>query len=130
MLRGKHLQVFSTTALTLQSNIVLQIRLHFSKFRFVVVAPGQAFRDVLLCQRVLHLLRDEKQVDVCQVLYVGLLGQTECGIVITGAQKMFYEHSIDSRLAPLALGHRTCRNTTSLQLKSKHIVLTMFMICF
>jgi hypothetical protein len=56
----------------LQPDIVLQGGFHFPELWFVVVAPRQTLRDVLLHERVLNLFGDKEQVDVGQILDASL----------------------------------------------------------
>ena len=105
----------NTSKQTLQPDVVLQIGLHFSQLRLVVVAPGQALGYVLLRQRLLHLLGHQEETDVGQIFDVGLLRESHGRVVEAGAQEVFDQHPVDSGLLPLILGDRTRRNAAALK---------------
>ena len=105
----------TTSKRTLQPDVVLQIGLHFSQLRLVVVAPGQALGYVLLRQRLLHLFGHQEEADVGQIFDVGLLSESHGRVVEAGAQEVLDQHPVDSSLLPLILGDRTRRNAAALK---------------
>lgn len=85
----------------LLAEVELQGALQLPKFGLVVVAPVEAAGGLVSLEGLLHLLRDEEQVDVGQVLDVRVLGQLQGGVVVAAPQEVVHQHPVQPLLLPL-----------------------------